>query len=137
MTALSPRTTTSPLWIRSASSSATVGSASATWRYRQTHDSVRCRSGPRSAPRTLTACPPAFDLKEPSMPSVPRLATTSSDRFDPDLADLTLFDQGPPHETFRRLREERPVHWNRSSAGGSSTGFWSVTRYDDIERASK
>jgi cytochrome P450 len=85
----------------------------------------------------MTACPPAFDLKESSMPTVPRLATTSSDRFDPDLTDLTLFDQGPPHETFRRLREEQPVHWNRSSAGGSSTGFWSVTRYDDIERASK
>jgi cytochrome P450 len=71
------------------------------------------------------------------MSSVHQHTATSSDRFDPDLTDLTLFDHGPPHETFRRLREEQPVHWNCPSPGGSSTGFWSLTRYDDIERASK
>lgn len=65
------------------------------------------------------------------------LATTTTDPFDPDLTDLNLFRHGPPHETFRRLRDEQPVHWNRSSPGGSSTGFWSLTRYEHIERASK
>jgi len=62
---------------------------------------------------------------------------TPANRFDPDLTDLALFTDGPPLETFRRLRDEQPVHWNRASEHGSATGFWSLTRFDDIERVSK
>jgi cytochrome P450 len=67
--------------------------------------------------------------------SDPRLR--SADRFDPDLTDITLFEDGPPWDIFRRLRDEQPVHWNPPSAHGSSTGFWSLTRYEDIERVGK
>jgi cytochrome P450 len=51
-----------------------------------------------------------------------------------DLTDLSLFADGPPFEVFRTLRECAPVHWNASAAG---PGFWSLTRYADIEAASR
>jgi cytochrome P450 len=49
-----------------------------------------------------------------------------------DLSRDDAFADGPPHELFRQLRDESPVHWNASAEG---RGFWSVTRYDDIARA--
>jgi cytochrome P450 len=36
---------------------------------------------------------------------------------------------GPPHELFRRLRAESPVHWCDMSAVES---FWAITRHEDI-----
>lgn len=47
-----------------------------------------------------------------------------------DLSDHDAFVAGVPHEAFRRLRKEDPVHWNPEPDGGS--GFWAVTRYEDI-----
>lgn len=47
-------------------------------------------------------------------------------------ADLTSHDtflQGPPHNTFARLRREDPLSWTDWDAG---QGFWSVTRHADI-----
>jgi cytochrome P450 len=49
-----------------------------------------------------------------------------------DLSRDDAFADGPPHELFRQLRDESPVHWNASAEG---RGFWSVTRYDDIAHA--
>lgn len=46
-----------------------------------------------------------------------------------DLADHDLFVERVPYELFARLRREDPVHWNPEADG---TGFWAVTRYDDI-----
>ena len=48
-----------------------------------------------------------------------------------DLADLDVFEQNQAWGMFDTLRREAPVHWNPEHDGGS--GFWSVTRYDDIE----
>ncbi|HEX3947324.1 MAG TPA: hypothetical protein VHW47_06440, partial [Acidimicrobiales bacterium] len=47
-----------------------------------------------------------------------------------DLTDGRNFVPGVPHEWFRQLRSEAPVHWHpmESSPRG---GFWSVTGYDD------
>lgn len=54
------------------------------------------------------------------------------------LADYALFAAGPPHEVFDRLRATDPVHWSptddTTSRGG---GFWSLTRYEDIQRVSR
>lgn len=50
---------------------------------------------------------------------------------DIDLSRSELFADGPPHETFRRLRDEAPVHWNQSATGRP---YWSVTRHADIGR---
>ncbi len=53
----------------------------------------------------------------------------------PDFWDIGLFADGIPHEIFRRLRRDAPVTWNPGSDAGS--GFWSLTRYDDIVRVSR
>ena len=46
-----------------------------------------------------------------------------------DLGSHDTFLQGPPHNTFSRLRREDPMHWSDWSGG---EGFWSVTRHADI-----
>ena len=50
-----------------------------------------------------------------------------------DLTDPDAFLDGPPHETFRRLRAEAPVAWH-PEAGAS--GFWCVTRWQDVRTVS-
>ncbi|MFN3626824.1 MAG: cytochrome P450, partial [Parvibaculum sp.] len=52
----------------------------------------------------------------------------------PDLKDPDLYLREEHHEVFRRLRAEEPVYWNPEA---DSTGFWAITRYDDIEAISK
>ncbi len=54
---------------------------------------------------------------------------------DVDLADLSVFERQPPWGMFDTLRAEAPVHWNEEHDGGS--GFWSITRYEDIEAVDK
>jgi cytochrome P450 len=45
---------------------------------------------------------------------------------------------GPPHELFKQLRHECPVHWTREIGEFSQEGgFWSVTRADDIHTVSR
>src|SRR4051812_23579347 len=44
---------------------------------------------------------------------------------------------GPPHELFKRMRSECPVHWtSRISEYPDEDGFWSVTLPDDIHEVS-
>jgi cytochrome P450 len=52
-----------------------------------------------------------------------------NDDGNADLANHDSFIKGVPHNTFTRLRQENPMHWNE---GGDYQGFWSITRYDDI-----
>ncbi len=52
----------------------------------------------------------------------------------PDLKDPDLYLREEHHDVFRRLRTEAPVYWNPEA---DSTGFWAITRYDDIEAISK
>ncbi|MCW3063892.1 MAG: cytochrome [Solirubrobacterales bacterium] len=47
-----------------------------------------------------------------------------------DLSDHDAFIEAVPHGAFAQLRREGPVHWNPEPDGG--TGFWAVTRYEDI-----
>ena len=49
---------------------------------------------------------------------------------DVTLADLGLFANGAPWQVFEDLRRNAPIHWNVEEAPNS--GFWSVTRYNDI-----
>jgi cytochrome P450 len=46
-----------------------------------------------------------------------------------DLLSPASFAAGQPHDQFRWLRENRPVHWHEEPGG---PGFWAVTRYDDV-----
>jgi cytochrome P450 len=60
------------------------------------------------------------------------MSSTSQDRQPIDqvrVADRDLFREGPPHELFRRLRSECPVHW--------SDGFWSVTTAHEVHEVSR
>jgi cytochrome P450 len=61
---------------------------------------------------------------------MPRAASGPLDLADIDLSDHDLFVEREPHDVFDVLREQAPVHWNPEPAPRS--GFWSITRYDDI-----
>ena len=52
-----------------------------------------------------------------------------------DITDPDTFVAGVPYDTFRTLRDEDPVSWWDESDGGS--GFWAVTRYDDLLAVSR
>ncbi|MEE3294968.1 MAG: hypothetical protein VX215_03020, partial [Pseudomonadota bacterium] len=47
----------------------------------------------------------------------------------------TFQDQDAVHEIFSELRKEEPVAWCPETEDGS--GFWSITKYDDIQFISK
>jgi cholest-4-en-3-one 26-monooxygenase len=51
-----------------------------------------------------------------------------------DLSDPESFVAGVPHAAFRRLRREQPVAWQDEKQG---TGFWSITKYDDLQKCSR
>ena len=53
-----------------------------------------------------------------------------------DLGDLELWEDGPPHELFTRLRTEAPAHWSPLEAYPHEAGFWSLTRAEDLRAAS-
>jgi cytochrome P450 len=45
---------------------------------------------------------------------------------------------GPPHELFAQLRSECPVHWSSGpSRFAGESGFWSVTRPEDVHTVSR
>ena len=50
-----------------------------------------------------------------------------------DLSDAGAFVDGVPHATFARLRDAAPVCFFPERDG---TGFWAVTRYDDVRTVS-
>jgi cytochrome P450/ferredoxin-NADP reductase len=54
---------------------------------------------------------------------------------DVDLADLDVFVRNEAWGMFDTLRREAPVFWSPESGG--NRGFWSVTRFADIEQVDK
>lgn len=46
-----------------------------------------------------------------------------------DLLSPAIFAAGQPHDQFRWLRANDPVHWHDEPAGA---GFWAVTRFEDV-----
>jgi cholest-4-en-3-one 26-monooxygenase len=67
---------------------------------------------------------------EPSQPGARELTLPAG----VDLADPETYVGGVPHEAFLRLRREAPVSWQDERQG---TGFWSITRYHDLIKASR
>ncbi len=51
-----------------------------------------------------------------------------------DITDPDVYVKGVPHRTFERLRNTDPVSWQDERDG---SGFWAVTRYDDIVEVMK
>jgi cholest-4-en-3-one 26-monooxygenase len=46
--------------------------------------------------------------------------------------------EGPPHELFKRMRRECPVHWTpKVTEFPAAAGFWSVTTADDVHAVSR
>jgi cytochrome P450 len=56
----------------------------------------------------------------------------SPDLADLDVSNLDLWRDGPPHETFKRLRVDDPLHWSELGDFEWESGFWSVVRFEDI-----
>jgi cytochrome P450 len=54
---------------------------------------------------------------------------------DVDLNDLDTFEKGTPHEQFRVLRREDPVHRHRGVPGQED--FWCITKHADLKAISK
>src|SRR4051794_5965299 len=62
--------------------------------------------------------------------------TTSLDQVL--VADREQWKEGPPHELFKRLRSECPVHWSAGiSEYPEEAGYWSVVHADDIHEVSR
>src|SRR5215210_2745958 len=54
------------------------------------------------------------------------------------VTERELWQDGPPHELFARLRAECPVHWTeRITEYPEEAGFWSVTTADDVHAVSR
>jgi cytochrome P450 len=54
------------------------------------------------------------------------------------VSERALWLDGPPHELFRRLRSECPVHWTeRISEYPEEAGYWSITTADDVHTVSR
>ena len=59
-----------------------------------------------------------------------------NDASDLDLSNPDSFAAGFPHDHFRRLRSEDPVHWHEGDVHGGP-GYWVVSKYDDVKWVSK
>jgi cholest-4-en-3-one 26-monooxygenase len=67
-----------------------------------------------------------------------RQEDTGSDLDQVLVTERELWLDGPPHDLFKRLRSECPVHWtSRVSEYPGEDGFWSVTRPQDIYTVSR
>ena len=62
------------------------------------------------------------------------MTISSEERLSLSLSD-TFQDHARVHDIFTRMRSEEPVAWCPEPRGGP--GFWSVTKYDDIQFVSK
>ncbi|MFT7139470.1 MAG: cytochrome P450 [Sulfitobacter sp.] len=49
-----------------------------------------------------------------------------------EFGDPSAWTKGHPFDRYKEMREQAPVMWTPSKKGAS--GFWSVTRYDDIKK---
>src|SRR6202043_400235 len=56
---------------------------------------------------------------------------------DIDIIAPSVYERGGiPHEQFKWLRDNDPVHWHADTAEGWP-GFWAVTRHEDVEHVSR
>ncbi len=66
------------------------------------------------------------------------MATVGSDLEDILVGEVSQWQEGPPHELFRRLRRQCPVHFtSRILEYPEEAGYWSVTTPEDIHAVSR
>ena len=57
---------------------------------------------------------------------------------DMRMSEWPSWEDGPPYELFKRLRDECPIHWtDKITEWPDEAGYWSVTKADDIHTVSK
>ena len=74
-----------------------------------------------------------------SRPDTDTRASTDPTPLDEVLVtEREQWPDGPPHELFKRLRSECPVHWTSGfSEYPDEAGYWSVTTADDVHAVSR
>jgi cytochrome P450 len=66
------------------------------------------------------------------------MASIGSDLENRLVTERPLWDHGPPHELFKQLRRECPVHWtSQITEYPNEAGYWSVTTADDVHTVSR
>jgi cholest-4-en-3-one 26-monooxygenase len=66
------------------------------------------------------------------------VSSTKSDLEGKYVLERDVWAEGPPHELFRQMREECPVHWCPGlTEFPEEAGFWSVTKPEDIHAVSR
>jgi cytochrome P450 len=66
------------------------------------------------------------------------MASVGSDLENALMAERTMWADGPPHELFKQMRGECPIHWtDRVTEYPEEKGFWSVTTAEDIHTVSR
>jgi cholest-4-en-3-one 26-monooxygenase len=66
------------------------------------------------------------------------MASVDSDLEHTLMAERALWKDGPPHEVFKQMRGECPVHWTAGvTEYPEERGFWSVTTAEDIHTVSR
>jgi cytochrome P450 len=66
------------------------------------------------------------------------MTSNGSDLDNTRVIERELWPEGPPHELFKRMRSECPVHWSDGiSEYPEEAGFWSVTTAEDIHTVSR
>ncbi len=54
------------------------------------------------------------------------------------MGEEEVWEHGPPHELFKRMRGQCPIHWTSEITDyPDEAGFWSVTRADDVHSVSR
>jgi cytochrome P450 len=67
-----------------------------------------------------------------------QMASVSSDLESVLLAEKAMWADGPPHELFKQMRGQCPIHWTeRVTDYPNEKGFWSVTTAEDIHTVSR
>ena len=66
------------------------------------------------------------------------MASTKSDLEKVLVTERDVWADGPPHELFKRMRNECPVHWtSHITEFPTDGGYWSITTADDVHTVSK
>jgi cytochrome P450 len=66
------------------------------------------------------------------------MATVGSGLESINVGDREYWLDGPPHELFKRMRGECPIHWTAHiEEFPEEAGFWSVTQADDVHTVSR
>jgi cytochrome P450 len=66
------------------------------------------------------------------------MATTERDLQSVELTERQYWQDGPPLELFKQMRQGCPIHWTESFEDfPEEAGFWSVTTADDLHTVSR